>query len=315
MPQQSDDHQLLNRYLLGVASDEERETVEEEYFQESAVEELLCAEDELIDDYIRGTLTTSDRMLFEKNFLSTSKRRQRMSFTKDLVEALIASEASDLPSTHTAAQKRQALIADRPDSRSEHESAVQLDTSLTQLAFDRLLEWLDPVRARAAEKYETIRRRLIQMFALRGFINAEVLADHTIDKVARRVPEIMKTYVGDPAAYFYGAARMILLEQARSSKPILSEVSVEHIQIGSAKELAESHRCLEKCLQQLSESNRQLILQYYSREKENKVTNRKDLAQSLGVSPSTLRIRAHRIRASIQKCVTACLEQERTLSP
>jgi RNA polymerase sigma factor (sigma-70 family) len=304
MPQRSDDQQLLNRYLLGVASDDEREMIEEQYFEEGAVEELFYAEDELIDDYIRGTLTTPERVLFEKNFLCTIERRQRTNFTKDLLETLVASKGNEVDPAQIAAPS--SLKLGRRD-----QPSLDYDSEL----FGRLLRWLDPVHEKAAQRYERIRRKLIQMFALRGFVDAEDLADKTIDRVARRAPDIMETYVGDPAAYFYGVARMMLHEYSR--RPMLELASPEDTtpEVTSVGSAHESYRCLEKCLRQLSESNRQLILQYYSQEKENKVTNRKDLAHSLGISLSALRIRAQRIRASVQKCVIACLEQERSLSP
>ena len=70
---------------------------------------------------------------------------------------------------------------------------------LTQAAFDSLLEWLDPDRARSGEKYEKIRLRLIKIFACRGCSIPEELADRTIDRVARKVGEVSHDYEGDPA--------------------------------------------------------------------------------------------------------------------
>ena len=50
-----------------------------------------------------------------------------------------------------------------------------------QEMFDRFLFWLDPNREEAAIKYEAIRRKLIKIFTCRGCIDAEDLADVTID--------------------------------------------------------------------------------------------------------------------------------------
>ena len=65
---------------------------------------------------------------------------------------------------------------------------------LTKEAFDALLEWLDPNRDIAAQKYETIRTRLIKIFSCRGCLEAEDLADETINRVTNKLPEICETF-------------------------------------------------------------------------------------------------------------------------
>ncbi len=90
---------------------------------------------------------------------------------------------------------------------------------LTQEAFDALLAWLDPDREAAALKYETVRLRLIKIFACRGCSEAEDLADETINRVTSKLPEIQASYTGEPARYFYGVANKIHLEYTRR-KPV-----------------------------------------------------------------------------------------------
>jgi DNA-directed RNA polymerase specialized sigma24 family protein len=60
---------------------------------------------------------------------------------------------------------------------------------------------------------------------------------------------------------------------------------------------------------QLSPENRRLVLEYYQNEKRAKIDHRRKLAEQLGIAVNALRIRAHRIRLQLQKCVQACLEQ------
>ena len=67
---------------------------------------------------------------------------------------------------------------------------------ITQEQFDQLLQWLNPDRQQAAAQYEWIRRRLIKIFVSRGSYNPEELADNTINRVARKLPEIREGYVG-----------------------------------------------------------------------------------------------------------------------
>src|SRR5262245_57994599 len=84
---------LLNRYLLGIASEKERTEVEEQCFaDDKGLDVLLRAEDELIDDYVRGALGPSDRQLFESHFLCTDQRRQRLEMVESLVKVLAQRE-------------------------------------------------------------------------------------------------------------------------------------------------------------------------------------------------------------------------------
>lgn len=321
MSQRSPDRELLTRYLLGIASAAEREVVEDRYcLVKSALEELLRAEDELIDDYVRGALTTPERVLFEENFLCTSGRRQRLEFTRDLAEALARAKASEPPAELGHVRGLGPITVAPGDAGDE--TASRPERSRGQLALDNrpelfggLLEWLDPVRDRAAEKYEAIRGRLIEMFALRGYVDAEDLADATLDRVALKVSEQARAYSGDPAKYVYGVARMVLLEYQRrrsARAPMLPEVPAE-TQAGDEDDPERTHKCLEKCLEGLSAADRELILQYYSLGQEGKEGNRRDLSQSLGISLNALRFRASQVRARIRKCVISCLEQSKDI--
>src|SRR5262245_24433202 len=90
---------------------------------------------------------------------------------------------------------------------------------ITQEQFDQLLHWLNPDRQEAAAQYEWIRKRLIKIFVSRGSYNPEELADITINRVARILPGIRDSYVGEPANYFSGVASFIWQESLRKEKP------------------------------------------------------------------------------------------------
>src|SRR5829696_6063126 len=87
--------------------------------------------------------------------------------------------------------------------------------SITQAQFNFLLSWLDPDPSRAGEKYEAIRRKLITFFTARRCLQAEELADETINRVALKAHEVAPGYVGNPSLYFYGVARKVFHEWAR----------------------------------------------------------------------------------------------------
>jgi len=188
---------------------------------------------------------------------------------------------------------------------------------LTQDAFDTLLDWLDPDREQAGMKYETIRTRLIRIFICRGCLEAELLADETINRVTSKVEEISKSYVGDPALYFYAVAQKVHLEHLRKAHSQQSAISVETADnllstapVSLVEDFEPEYRCLERCLELLSKENRYLLERYYQQEKQAKIDHRKLLATELGIAVNALRIRAHRIRLVLRQCVLTCLEQE-----
>lgn len=181
---------------------------------------------------------------------------------------------------------------------------MKKDWVLTKDSFEALLRWLDPIPDSAAYKYEQIRTRLIKIFVCRGCLNPEDLADETIDRVAGRLSDIEQTFAGDPARYFYGVANKIHLEYLRRkpAPPIPPAAQPDDDE--------REYECLERCMQQLSETNRELVLQYYQEERQAKIDHRKRLAEQFGIAVNALRIRACRIRASLLECVKACVSAE-----
>src|SRR5438309_6302132 len=87
------------------------------------------------------------------------------------------------------------------------------DWTLTKEAFERLLSSLDARRDRAGEKYENVRRKLIEFFEARGSHSPADHADETINRVARRLDE--GESIQDLSAYFYGVARLLFKETLR----------------------------------------------------------------------------------------------------
>jgi DNA-directed RNA polymerase specialized sigma24 family protein len=173
---------------------------------------------------------------------------------------------------------------------------------LQQEDFDRLLAWLDPDAECAGSTYEKIRWRLIAILASRGCRVPEELADETIDRVARRVADIQSTYVGDKALYFLGVMNNVHHEYLK--RPAAPEWSMVNDDV-EVKE--KTFGCLQRCLEKLAPHSRQLIEQYYAEDKQAKIDLRKRIAREFGISISTLRLRALRIREKLQGCIDQCL--------
>lgn len=182
-------------------------------------------------------------------------------------------------------------------------------------AFEKLLVTLDADRDRAAEKYESIRRRLVQVFQWRGCSESEVLADQTIDRVSRKLEEGEQIRAADPAVYFYGVARNVLKEfwtEQRKEQALERSAAPVRGFPGAARDLGDQEvderlECLDQCLAGLTRDNRELITVYYRSEKSGKIADRMKLARSLALSPGALRIKAHRIRRQLEECVGLAL--------
>lgn len=70
---------LLTSYLLGELPAAEQDRFEEEYFCNNEVfTALLDAKDQLINDYLDGKLTDTERQLFERHFLTLPDRKREV---------------------------------------------------------------------------------------------------------------------------------------------------------------------------------------------------------------------------------------------
>lgn len=182
---------------------------------------------------------------------------------------------------------------------------------LTQEEFNALLTWLGSEREEAGGRYEHIRQGLVKFFIWHGRGEAEDLADETINRVARKVHKVAPGYVGDPALYFHGVAKKVLLEARKVRRAqALHPTQAEPDAVKEKEAHEESERrfkCMEHCLSKLSEGRRQLITEYYQRDVEGKADSRKALADKRGLSATNLRVKAHRIRASLLECIRECM--------
>lgn len=77
----------IRRFLLGEMPEDARAAFEENFIaDESLFEQISVAEDELIESYVRGMLSSAEKTGFEKHFLAIESRRRRVVFTRTLLE-------------------------------------------------------------------------------------------------------------------------------------------------------------------------------------------------------------------------------------
>ena len=179
--------------------------------------------------------------------------------------------------------------------------------SVSQDAFDTLLTWLDKDRDAAGIKYEHIRTSLIRIFISHGFDDAEDLADVTINRVTTKIPEMIDTYVGEPAPFFFAVARNVTHE-ARRRKEIATDEIPEKAEL--IREISDDKvDCLIGCLRVLPSDKQELIKDYYLYEGKDKIIHHREMAKELRITDGALRTRAHSIRVNLEKCVVKCTKR------
>ena len=180
-------------------------------------------------------------------------------------------------------------------------------------SFNEILAWLNPDRQIAGTIYVQLRHDLAKIFVWNKCADPEGLTDEVMDRVARKVLQLKETFEGDPRLFFYGVAKNLIKESPKKVKTHVSldDTDLPAISATDIDETAEmQEECLNSCLQSLSSEKRALILAYYAKEKQAKIDHRTELAQQLGTSVETLRVRAHRIRATLEECILRCLKRK-----
>ena len=179
--------------------------------------------------------------------------------------------------------------------------------------FENILDWLNPDRELAAAMYVQLRHDLAKMFTWRNCSDPEGLTDEVFDRVAKKVHEVRPIYIGDPRIYFRAVANNLIKENLKKTKNQIPLEVVEQTKQHETEindETIAIEDCLQLCLRDLSTEKRELILAYYAKEKQAKIDHRSELAQQLGISVETLRVKVYRIRASLEGCIQRCLKRK-----
>jgi DNA-directed RNA polymerase specialized sigma24 family protein len=186
------------------------------------------------------------------------------------------------------------------------------DWELTEESFNLFLSWLSKDRDAAGRKYEDIRRRLTKILECRGCREADDVADEALNRFIRRLPELIHTYSGDPFPYILTIARNVQHERKKKQAfPLpenLDEVPAEPIETDELEERV--HECLDQCLGKLVPKSRELLMDYYQNDKQEKIDFRKILARQMRIGSNALRLRVHRLRGNLQTCLSDCLGED-----
>lgn len=186
---------------------------------------------------------------------------------------------------------------------------------LTANSLELLLNRLDGDALSAAEKYETLRQKTIKTFVWKGCpeSQADALADETLDRVAGKIAQ--GEQIENLNAYAAQVMRFVWLEASRKRKEDavgddeMPEMSVQpDIEILQDPDLR--LRCLRKCMAETvsNDDDRTLIVGYYDADAGEKNKDaRRNLAEKLGLTMTTLKVKACRIRERLERCINECV--------
>lgn len=185
---------------------------------------------------------------------------------------------------------------------------------LTKEDFEALLLWFSPDREEAGAKYEEIRNGLIRYFYYKGCAEAESLADETINRVAKKFSDFDIDNNHKHITYFYGFAANIYFEYRKNieKKEVQFEQNIRYKTVNDdfSDEIKETkHRCLDECLQKLAPEEKNLAIQYFCKDKGEKIEHRRKLAEQLSLRMSALHVKIHRLKTVLRNCVENCLNE------
>jgi hypothetical protein len=170
--------------------------------------------------------------------------------------------------------------------------------------FAEFLAWLDPDPEEAGRKFNLIQSRLTRIFVCRGCIDAESLADEVINRVAVRIKAVKATY-DNPIRCCIGFTTNVYREYLKYLKEINSAKPPPPPR--PPEELEKEDACLRRCIEKLANAQRDLVVRYF--QAENRIKNRKRLAEELRLTANALRIQAHHLRKKVRLCLEVCLAE------
>ena len=183
---------------------------------------------------------------------------------------------------------------------------------LTAEAFGLLLARLGENETQAAVRYEELRLKIVKFFIWKrecAEAEADALADETLDRVSAKLAQ--KIEIQNVNAYALEVSRYVWLEHLRKKKETAYGDNAPEIAAPpDAPEDADARLlCLKKCLAEISKSaaDKNLIIGYYSAAdgEKNKI-QRRSLAEKLGLTMNTLKVKACRLRERLERCINDC---------
>jgi hypothetical protein len=165
----------LRRYLLGELSEQEREQVEQRLMSDDDLyQQLLLAEDDLVDEYISNALPEQDRAKFSQNFLNVPELRQDVRFAlvlrKHVLETAPKAVAKDSPVVpHVSLRDRFRNFFLQP--------ALGVSFAVALLAAVLLVAWLAAQNSRLRKQVEQLQAQQTPLPTLERDLQAQLASE------------------------------------------------------------------------------------------------------------------------------------------
>ena len=218
---------LIARYLLGELPEEQQIEIEDRAFSDREfLASVTAVENDLIDEYVRGEMSETDRRRFESRFLVSESRRKRVEFARTLVHLLPEMRVTERETRKVSATRsswRDALAAliqglnpagrialatatllvllaacQRGHSTLAEEEFIALLGALTAMKFDgycfaEIPESADPVRVQQIEKEGQIKVQEAEISRNEKQLIANVLKAAEIERLARAAVRYLRS--------------------------------------------------------------------------------------------------------------------------
>ncbi len=205
------DDSLLVRYILGKASPEECRELEAEYPGNAELfEEMVAAENDLIDAYVGGQLSGTDRVRFEKHFLVTSERRQRVEFAEALLDQIAAEDAG-------IEKKTKGLRAFLPAALNRWPTRMQFGLAALLLAMVAWSSWVTTQNTHLRREIDKLRTSAAELQGKERELQQQLEALSRKDKPGREHDEQEQVATTHPAGPSSLAVLILHAEIPRSS--------------------------------------------------------------------------------------------------
>jgi DNA-directed RNA polymerase specialized sigma24 family protein len=195
-------------------------------------------------------------------------------------------------------------------------SLGKMSTGMTRAELERLLHHLDTAEGPAAEKLLLLRQKLAIVFERNRFVHVDELVDQAIDRVATKLATEEISSIG---AYAHRVALTLCLEAFRKERKLTSiddpdgngNLAVTdpdpEMRLINKMDERRKRECLQKSLQRLAPEERTLIGEYYVGDKQERMAQRRNLAQRLQLPMQGLRSEACAIRSKLRDWFDKCM--------
>lgn len=188
---------------------------------------------------------------------------------------------------------------------------MKINQDITNVNFERLLEWLSSDRDEAGVRFEQVRVGLTRFFRIKGCYDPETLADEVMNRVIRRIDTLDLSTGVSPTSVFHGFATNVFREYVRSDKnrimQFLDKLEQPYVSPTSSSANPDID-CLNECVGNLNIRDRKLIVEYYGEDGQLKINARRQLAEHFELTVGALHTRVHRIRGILRPCLEKCIK-------